>query len=74
MKKLRVEYENASAEQKRFLEQRYGKKVIERAIHDSYTNEWLEQFSKQCPHCKSHIQVRYKNSVNRVPTASLIYR
>ena len=69
MKKLRAEYESSTEDEKRLMEKRYGKKVIERAINDSYTSEWLEEFSKQCPHCKAHIQVcsgdllcNYRNS------------
>ncbi|XP_041375612.1 E3 ubiquitin-protein ligase RNF14-like [Gigantopelta aegis] len=56
LSKLREEYQNASPEEKLFLEKRYGKRTIQQAVEESFTNEWLNQFSKQCPSCGAHIQ------------------
>ena len=54
---LRKEYENASPEGKLFLEKRYGKRTIQQAVEESFSNDWLTEFSKQCPSCGAHIQV-----------------
>ena len=54
---LRESYKNATEEEKRAMERRYGRRAIKQIIEDSYTNEWLQEYSKQCPHCKAHIQV-----------------
>ncbi|OWF45776.1 E3 ubiquitin-protein ligase RNF14-like [Mizuhopecten yessoensis] len=55
-KKLREEYQNADEENKRFLEKKYGKKTIEQALEEAFTNDWMESFAKQCPGCGAHIQ------------------
>ncbi|MBN3302497.1 RNF14 ligase, partial [Amia calva] len=53
---LRDEYLEAGEVEKRFLEQRYGKRVIQKAVEESFSQEWLEQNSKCCPRCSTHIQ------------------
>ena len=57
MVKLREEYLASNEETKRFLEKRYGKATIQQALEESFSNEWLQKFSKQCPSCGFHIQV-----------------
>ncbi|KAJ3588788.1 hypothetical protein NHX12_009642 [Muraenolepis orangiensis] len=53
---LRDEYLAASAEDKKFMEQRYGKLVIQRAVEESYSREWLSDNCKCCPRCSTNIQ------------------
>ena len=55
--KLKREWESADEEKKLFLEKRYGKKIIRQVVEESYSLQWLEEFSKQCPKCKTNIQV-----------------
>ncbi len=57
MIKLKKEWEAADEEKKIFLEKRYGKKIIRQVVEESYSLQWLEEFSKQCPKCKTNIQV-----------------
>lgn len=54
---LQEEYLAGSEEQKKFLEQRFGKQVIQRAIEESFSMKWMEENSKNCPRCGCHIQV-----------------
>ncbi|XP_060747342.1 E3 ubiquitin-protein ligase RNF14 [Tachysurus vachellii] len=53
---LPEEYLAASEEEKKFLEQRFGKKVIQRAVEESFSMKWLDENSKNCPRCNMHIQ------------------
>ena len=57
LKKLREEYLAGNEATKRFLEKRYGKITIQQALEESFSNEWLQKYSKQCPNCGFHIQV-----------------
>ncbi|KAH0629750.1 hypothetical protein JD844_012088 [Phrynosoma platyrhinos] len=54
---LRDEYLAADETTKRFLEQRYGKRVIEKALEEMESKEWLERNSKLCPSCGTPIEV-----------------
>lgn len=54
---LRNEYLEADEATKRFLEQRYGKRVIQKALEEIESKEWLEKNSKACPCCGTHIEV-----------------
>lgn len=54
--KLQEEYLSGSEELKMFLEQRFGKQVIQRALDESSSVKWLEENSKNCPRCGCHIQ------------------
>ncbi|KAL6470407.1 hypothetical protein MHYP_G00215260 [Metynnis hypsauchen] len=56
LRNLQEEYLSASKEDQRFLEQRYGKQVIQRAVEESFSRKWLEENSKNCPCCGTHIQ------------------
>ncbi|XP_001514922.1 E3 ubiquitin-protein ligase RNF14 [Ornithorhynchus anatinus] len=53
---LRNEYLEADEANKRFLEQRYGKRVIQKALEEMESKEWLEKNSKSCPCCGTHIE------------------
>uniref|UniRef100_A0A5F8HCH9 RBR-type E3 ubiquitin transferase n=1 Tax=Monodelphis domestica TaxID=13616 RepID=A0A5F8HCH9_MONDO len=53
---LRNEYLGADEANKRFLEQRYGKRVIQKALEEMESKEWLEKNSKSCPCCGTHIE------------------
>ncbi|XP_053319323.1 E3 ubiquitin-protein ligase RNF14 [Spea bombifrons] len=53
---LRQEYLVADEAGKRFLEKRYGKKVIQEAVEEMESMEWLEKHSKPCPRCGTPIQ------------------
>ncbi|CAM9440821.1 E3 ubiquitin-protein ligase RNF14 isoform X1 [Lampetra fluviatilis] len=50
------EYNNADAASRVFLEQRYGKHTIKRAIEEVHSKDWLAQNAKACPRCCTHIQ------------------
>ena len=60
LKKLREEYLSGNEATKKFLEKRYGKVTIQQALEESFSNEWLQKFSKQCPGCGFNIQVCYR--------------
>lgn len=53
---LRDEYLSASDEGKKFLEKRFGKRIIQRAVEESYSTDWLKDNCKQCPCCGTHVQ------------------
>lgn len=53
---LKDEYLSASAEGKKFMEQRFGKKVIQRAVEESFSRDWLTENCKGCPRCGANIQ------------------
>lgn len=46
---LRNEYLQADEANKRFLEQRYGKRVIQKALEEMESKEWLEKNLKELP-------------------------
>ncbi|KAL3878211.1 hypothetical protein ACJMK2_030579 [Sinanodonta woodiana] len=56
IKKLKEEYEKGDQATRQLLEKRYGKATIKQALEESFTREWLDKFSKQCPSCGSCIQ------------------
>ncbi|XP_030649701.1 E3 ubiquitin-protein ligase RNF14 [Chanos chanos] len=56
LKGLRDEYIAATPEGKKFLEQRYGKRVIQKAVEESFSREWLKENCKNCPRCGTNIQ------------------
>ncbi|XP_034260640.1 E3 ubiquitin-protein ligase RNF14 [Pantherophis guttatus] len=53
---LRNEYLEADEATKRFLEQRYGKRVIQKALEEMESKKWLETNSKSCPCCATPIE------------------
>ncbi|XP_007247086.2 E3 ubiquitin-protein ligase RNF14 isoform X1 [Astyanax mexicanus] len=56
LRNLQEEYLAANKEEQKFMEQRYGKQVIQRAVEESFSRQWLEENSKNCPSCGTHIQ------------------
>ncbi|XP_036380465.1 E3 ubiquitin-protein ligase RNF14 [Megalops cyprinoides] len=56
LRSLRDEYVSATDEAKKFLEQRYGKRVIQKAVEESFSRDWLDQNCKGCPRCGTNIQ------------------
>lgn len=56
LRDLRDEYLSASVEGKKFMEQRFGKKVIQRAVEESFSRDWLDENCKNCPRCGTNIQ------------------
>ncbi len=61
LRSLRDEYISASEEEKKFLEKRFGRRVIQKAVEESFSTEWLKDNCKQCPCCGTNIQVSAKN-------------
>ncbi|XP_063059264.1 E3 ubiquitin-protein ligase RNF14 [Engraulis encrasicolus] len=53
---MREEYINASPAEKAFMEQRYGKHVLQRVVEESYSSQWLKENCKNCPLCGTNIQ------------------
>ncbi|XP_056587308.1 E3 ubiquitin-protein ligase RNF14-like isoform X2 [Triplophysa dalaica] len=53
---LRDEYLSANDEGKKFLEKRFGKRIIQRAVEESFSTDWLKDNCKQCPCCGTHVQ------------------
>ncbi|XP_075397863.1 E3 ubiquitin-protein ligase RNF14 isoform X1 [Tenrec ecaudatus] len=53
---LRDEYLQADEATKRFLEQRFGKRVIQKALEEMESKEWLEKNAKSCPCCGTPIE------------------
>ncbi|KAG8439211.1 hypothetical protein GDO86_005437 [Hymenochirus boettgeri] len=53
---LHDEYLESDEEGKRFLEKRYGKSVIQKAVEEVESKEWLKRYSKSCPRCGTNIQ------------------
>ncbi|XP_077361887.1 E3 ubiquitin-protein ligase RNF14 [Festucalex cinctus] len=56
LRSLRDEYLSATAEGKKFLEQRFGKRVIQKAVEESFSRDWLNDNAKCCPYCGTNIQ------------------
>ncbi|XP_068129032.1 E3 ubiquitin-protein ligase RNF14-like [Hyperolius riggenbachi] len=53
---LRDDYLSADEEGKRFLEKKYGKRVLQKAVEELESMEWLGENSKTCPFCSTNIQ------------------
>ncbi|XP_026185015.1 E3 ubiquitin-protein ligase RNF14 isoform X2 [Mastacembelus armatus] len=56
LRKLRDEYLSATSEEKKFMEQRFGKRVIQKAVEESFSRDWLNENCKCCPRCGTNIQ------------------
>eukprot|EP00079_Xenopus_tropicalis_P015345 XP_004912890.1 PREDICTED: E3 ubiquitin-protein ligase RNF14 [Xenopus tropicalis] len=53
---LRNEYLEADEAGKQFMEKRYGKRMIQKALEEMESKEWLEENAKSCPRCGTNIQ------------------
>ena len=58
--RLRDEYNNADEAGKRLMDQRYGRRAMKQILEESYSQDWLNEYSKCCPHCNTYIQVSKK--------------
>ncbi|XP_057677466.1 E3 ubiquitin-protein ligase RNF14 isoform X2 [Corythoichthys intestinalis] len=56
LRSLRDEYLSATVEGKKFMEQRFGKRVIQKAVEESFSRDWLNENCKNCPYCGTNIQ------------------
>ncbi|XP_072231333.1 E3 ubiquitin-protein ligase RNF14 isoform X2 [Leuresthes tenuis] len=56
LRNLRDEYLSATSEGKKFMEQRFGKRVIQKAVEESFSRDWLNENCKGCPRCGTNIQ------------------
>ncbi|XP_068600740.1 E3 ubiquitin-protein ligase RNF14 [Brachionichthys hirsutus] len=56
LRSLRDEYLSATTEGKKFMEQRFGKRVIQKAVEESFSRDWLNDNCKCCPRCGTNIQ------------------
>ncbi|XP_061818535.1 E3 ubiquitin-protein ligase RNF14 [Nerophis lumbriciformis] len=56
LRSLRDEYLSATPQGKKFMEQRFGKRVIQKAVEESFSRDWLNENCKGCPHCGTNIQ------------------
>ena len=70
LRSLRDDYLAASPEDQRFMEQRFGKRVIQRAVEESYSREWLSDNCKCCPRCGTNIQVSRRAAGRKGPTGA----
>lgn len=57
LRNLRDEYLSATTDGKKFMEQRFGKRVIQKAVEESFSTDWLNENCKCCPRCGTNIQV-----------------
>ncbi|KAE8748053.1 hypothetical protein FOCC_FOCC005248 [Frankliniella occidentalis] len=53
---LIAEYESASAERKRFLEKKHGRRTLQNLLDTGYSEQWIKGNSKKCPHCQTAIE------------------
>ncbi|CAK6957270.1 E3 ubiquitin-protein ligase RNF14 [Scomber scombrus] len=56
LRNLKDEYLSATTEGKKFMEQRFGKRVIQKAVEESFSRDWLNENCKCCPRCGTNIQ------------------
>ena len=56
LKELRKKYLGGTKEEKDLLEKRYGKKKLQYAMEEMFSEQWIVDHAKRCPRCKSSIQ------------------
>uniref|UniRef100_UPI00398F1F6C E3 ubiquitin-protein ligase RNF14 isoform X1 n=2 Tax=Pristiophorus japonicus TaxID=55135 RepID=UPI00398F1F6C len=59
LSELRDEYLNTDESGKMLLEKTYGRRVIQKAVEELCSQEWLYKNSKPCPRCGTNIQKAY---------------
>ncbi len=57
LKKICIQYKNGDAEVREKLQKRYGSQRIKQAIEEYQSMDLIERTSKQCPKCKTWMQV-----------------
>lgn len=60
------------------MEQRFGKRVVQKAVEESFSRDWLTENCKCCPRCGTNIQVDpappYCRTVaSSLPTGASVY-
>ncbi|XP_067852232.1 E3 ubiquitin-protein ligase RNF14 [Heptranchias perlo] len=68
LSELRDEYVKSDESGKKLLEKIYGHRVIEKAMEELCSQEWLDKNSKACPRCGTHIQK--ENGCNKMTCTS----
>lgn len=61
MKRICEAYKNGSKEERDALTKQYGPYRIQKAIEEYMSMSLIEDTSKQCPKCKSWMQVNSRN-------------
>ncbi|XP_011257747.1 E3 ubiquitin-protein ligase RNF14 [Camponotus floridanus] len=54
--RLLSEYQSASNEKKAEMEKRYGKRQLQTMIENTMSENWINDNSHNCPHCKTAIE------------------
>ncbi|KAH0948658.1 hypothetical protein HN011_002018 [Eciton burchellii] len=54
--KLLSEYQSASTEKKAEMEQHYGKRQLQLIMENAMSENWINDNSHNCPHCKTAIE------------------
>lgn len=49
--RILTSYENADANTKRLMEQRYGRNTLLSLLEDIRSDQWIDEHSKRCPKC-----------------------
>jgi len=57
-KKIIEKYNSGNIDERKLMEKRYGKKQLATLVQTVMSEDWIENESKCCPHCKAPIQVR----------------
>ncbi|GAB6026474.1 E3 ubiquitin-protein ligase rnf14 [Chamberlinius hualienensis] len=55
-RKLYERYKNGSEEEKMVLDSRYGRLQMRHLVDLTLSESWVDEHSKQCPHCRSNIE------------------
>lgn len=55
--RLLNEYQSADTEKKSQMEKLYGKKQLQRLMENIMSENWINDNSHNCPHCKTAIEV-----------------
>ncbi|MEQ2263329.1 hypothetical protein XENORESO_006149 [Xenotaenia resolanae] len=56
LRNIRDEYLSSTSEGQKFMEQRFGKRVVQKAVEESFSRDWLKENCKCCPRCGTNIQ------------------
>ncbi|MEQ2181484.1 hypothetical protein GOODEAATRI_012054 [Goodea atripinnis] len=59
LRNIRDEYLSSTSEGQKFMEQRFGKRVVQKAVEESFSRDWLKENCKCCPRCGTNIQVAF---------------
>lgn len=62
--RLLNEYQSASNEKKAEMEKHYGKKQLQTMLENVMSENWINDNSHNCPHCKTAIEVQHESYTN----------